>query len=116
MNDIKKIITKCIVIATTLLIMVPSFIGIAYANETKVPNTTVEYIDVAEVEKDLKFLFTEATSYENGVLYVNKELLTERYGTLAPYIAMGIIQSLIWFKTCKPLYKIEILFHVCVMS
>lgn len=86
----KKIITKCIVIATTLLIMVPSFIGIAYANETKVPNTTVEYIDVAEVEKDLKFLFTEATSYENGVLYVNKELLTERYGTLAPYIAMGI--------------------------
>lgn len=86
----KKIITKCIVIATTLLIMVPSFIGIAYANETKVPNTTVEYIDVAEVEKDLKFLFTEATSYENGVLYVNKELLTERYGTLAPYIAMCI--------------------------
>ena len=67
----KKIITKCIVIATTLLIMVPNFIGIAYANETNVPNTTVEYIDVAEVEKDLKFLFTEAlwhfsTVYCNG--------------------------------------------------
>ena len=67
-----------------------SFVGIAYANETKLPNETVEYIDVAEVEKDLKFLFTEATNYENGIFYVNKELLTECYGTLAPYIAMGI--------------------------
>ena len=54
-----------------------SFVGIAYANETKLPNETVESIDVAEVEKDLKFLFTEATNYENGIFYVNKELLTE---------------------------------------
>ena len=52
--------------------MVLSFIGIAYANETKLPNATVESIDVAKVEKDLKFLFTEATNYENGVFMLTK--------------------------------------------
>ena len=52
--------------------MVPNFIGIAYANETKVPNATVESIAVAKVEKDLKFLFTEATNYENGVFMLTK--------------------------------------------
>lgn len=55
------------------------------SHDSKVENLT------KDLEKELIFLFEEATSYQNGELYVNKDLLIEKYGKeKAPLVAMGI--------------------------
>ncbi|MCI5997343.1 MAG: hypothetical protein PT934_06480 [Peptoniphilaceae bacterium] len=44
-----------------------------------------------KLEKEIKFLFEDATKFENGELKVNKQLMIEKYGLeKAPYIALGI--------------------------
>ncbi|MBU0278665.1 MULTISPECIES: glycine/sarcosine/betaine reductase component B subunit [unclassified Gemella] len=63
-----------------------------YAYDNKVVSNKSEVETLKnDIEKELIFLFEEATSYKNGILYVNKDLLIEKYGNeKAPLVAMGI--------------------------
>lgn len=46
---------------------------------------------VKEIENEVRFIFEEASSYENGVVTVDEEKLEKAYGKdMAPYVAEGI--------------------------
>lgn len=93
LKDIKKRITVLfLAIMMTFMSIAPGIQGVYASSDNYSYDNSISYRNTKEsIEQEAKFIFEEASSFENGKLSINRQLLEEKYGEeLSNYIILGL--------------------------
>ncbi|HHR8880873.1 TPA: hypothetical protein ACS99I_000687 [Streptococcus agalactiae] len=93
LKDIKKRTTVLfLAIMMTFMSIAPGIQSVYASSDNYSYDNSISYRNTKEsIEQEAKFIFEEASSFENGKLSINRQLLEEKYGEeLSNYIILGL--------------------------